>query len=84
MGVSLDQLSITGRIVASGLLVDGSIVMTDEVRKRLLAGSGHLDAISHSVSRMRVPLIASALTTILTFVCGLLIPGGPRREPELA
>ena len=36
MGMALDQMSLSGLIVALGLLVDGSIVMTDEVRKRLL------------------------------------------------
>ena len=75
MGVSLDQLSITGLIVAIGLLVDGSIVMTDEIRKRFMEGQPPLDAIGGAVGRMRVPLIASALTTILTFMPMALMPG---------
>ncbi len=37
-GIPIHQMSITGLIVALGLLVDGAIVMTDEVRKRLQAG----------------------------------------------
>jgi multidrug efflux pump subunit AcrB len=74
-GMALHQLSITGLIVAIGLLVDGSIVMTDEIRKRLLNGHTPLKAITDSVDRLRVPLIASALTTILTFMPMALVPG---------
>ena len=36
-------MSVTGLVVALGLLVDGSIVMTDEIRKRLLTGRAASD-----------------------------------------
>ncbi len=75
MGMALHQTSISGLIVALGLLVDGSIVMTDEVRKRLLQGQSKLDAISGSVDRLRVPLISSALTTVLAFMPMAILPG---------
>ncbi|MCB1689344.1 MAG: efflux RND transporter permease subunit [Halioglobus sp.] len=75
MGMALHQMSISGLIVALGLLVDGSIVMTDEVRKRLLQGQSPIDAISGSVDRLRVPLISSALTTVLAFVPMAILPG---------
>ncbi len=75
MGMALHQMSVTGLIVALGLLVDGSIVMTDEVRKRLLAGAPPLDAITGSVDRLRVPLIASAVTTILAFMPMAILAG---------
>jgi multidrug efflux pump subunit AcrB len=75
MGMALHQMSVTGLIVALGLLVDGSIVMTDEIRKRLLQGHSRLEAIRGSVDRLRVPLIASALTTILAFMPMAIMPG---------
>ncbi len=75
MGMALHQMSISGLIVALGLLVDGSIVMTDEVRKRLLQGQSAIDAISGSVDRLRIPLISSALTTVLAFMPMALLPG---------
>jgi multidrug efflux pump subunit AcrB len=77
MGIALHQMSVTGLIVALGLLVDGSIVMTDEVRKRLLLGHNALDAITGSVDRLRVPLLASALTTVLAFMPMAILPGPP-------
>lgn len=75
MGMALHQMSISGLIVALGLLVDGSIVMTDEVRKRLLQGQSAIDSISGSVDRLRVPLISSALTTVLAFMPMAILPG---------
>jgi multidrug efflux pump subunit AcrB len=75
LGMPLQQMSVSGLIVALGLLVDGSIVMTDEIRKRLLQGHSPLEAIRGSVDRLRVPLIASALTTVLAFMPMAILPG---------
>lgn len=74
-GVALHQMSITGLVVALGLLVDGSIVMTDEIRKRLLRGRSPLEAITASVHRLRIPLLSSTATTILTFMPLVVLPG---------
>jgi multidrug efflux pump subunit AcrB len=73
--VPIHQMSVTGLVVALGLLVDGSIVMVDECRKRLLEGLRALDAILGSVSRLRIPLISSTLTTILAFTPMAILPG---------
>jgi multidrug efflux pump subunit AcrB len=74
-GMALHQMSICGLIVALGLLVDGSIVMTDEIRKRLLQGQRPFEAIASSVGRLRIPLISSAVTTILAFMPMAIMPG---------
>ncbi|QFU76168.1 efflux RND transporter permease subunit [Halioglobus maricola] len=74
-GMALHQMTICGLIVALGLLVDGSIVMTDEIRKRLLEEQTPYDAIAGAVSRLRIPLLSSALTTILAFMPMALMPG---------
>ena len=75
IGLPIHQMSVTGLVVALGLLVDGSIVMTDEVRKRLLNGEQAIDAIGASVTRLRTPLLSATATTILTFVPMVLLPG---------
>ena len=75
IGLPIHQMSVTGLVVALGLLVDGSIVMTDEVRKRLVAGATPADAISASVNRLRVPLLSSTATTVLAFLPMVILPG---------
>ena len=68
-------MSVTGLVVALGLLVDGSIVMTDEIRKRLMSGLQPIEAMKGAVSRMRIPLMSSTLTTVLAFIPLVLLPG---------
>ncbi len=74
-GIPIHQMSITGLIVALGLLVDGAIVMTDEVRKRLQAGARKLQAVDKAVRRLTIPLIASTATTVFAFMPMALLPG---------
>ena len=57
-GVPIHQMSVTGLIVALGLLVDAAIVMPDEIRTRLAAGETRLAAVDQSVRRLVAPLIA--------------------------
>ncbi|MEM6441444.1 MAG: efflux RND transporter permease subunit, partial [Pseudomonadota bacterium] len=75
MGIPIHQMSVTGMIVALGLLVDAAIVMTDEVRKRLAGGMSRADAVGDSVKRLGAPLLASTVTTALAFMPMALLPG---------
>lgn len=74
-GISIHQMSVTGLIVALGLLVDAAIVMTDEIRKRLAEGAPRLESIRNSVRTLAVPLLASTATTVLAFMPMALLPG---------
>lgn len=73
--VPIHQMSVTGLVVALGLLVDGSIVMVDECRKRLLEGLKPIDAMTGAVSRLRIPLLSSTVTTVLAFLPMAILPG---------
>ncbi len=75
LAVPIHQMSVTGLIVALGLLVDAAIVMTDEVGKRVAAGMARMSAVSDAVRRLFAPLFASTVTTILSFLPLLLLPG---------
>ncbi len=75
LGVPIHQMSVTGLIVALGLLVDAAIVMTDEVRRKLAAGEARLAAVDGAVRRLAAPLLASTVTTVLAFMPMLLLPG---------
>lgn len=75
LAVPIHQMSVTGLIVALGLLVDAAIVMTDEVGKRLREGLSRIASVAGSVRRLTMPLAASTITTILSFLPLLLLPG---------
>ncbi|MEM9968531.1 MAG: efflux RND transporter permease subunit [Pseudomonadota bacterium] len=75
IGLPIHQMSVTGLIVALGLLVDAAIVMTDEVRRRLVDGMARVDAVRDAVRRLATPLLASTVTTALAFTPMILLPG---------
>ncbi|MEM7191284.1 MAG: efflux RND transporter permease subunit [Pseudomonadota bacterium] len=75
VGIPIHQMSVTGLIVALGLLVDAAIVMTDEIRKKLADGLPRLQAVDYAVRRLFGPLIASTITTVLAFMPMVLLPG---------
>ena len=75
IGLPIHQMSVTGLIVALGLLVDAAIVMSDEIRQRLLNGVARADAVGQAVRRLRAPLFASTVTTALSFTPMILLPG---------
>lgn len=75
-GQQIHQMSIFGIIVAIGLLIDNAIVITDEIRANLQDKAlSRLDALTHSLQHLFVPLLASTLTTILGFMPIFLLPG---------
>ena len=77
VGIPIHQMSITGLIVALGLLVDAGIVMTDEIRKKLEQSGERQQAVRDAVKRLAVPLLASTVTTALAFVPMAILPGPP-------
>ncbi|WP_422344683.1 efflux RND transporter permease subunit [Parasphingorhabdus sp.] len=76
LGRPINQISITGLIVALGLLVDAAIVMTDSVRRHLLDGTSPRESVRLSVQRLWLPLFSSTLTTVLAFLPLVILPGG--------
>jgi hypothetical protein len=66
IGLPIHQMSVTGLIVALGLLVDAGIVMTDEIGQRLRAGMARAVAVGEAVRRLFMPLMASTVTTALS------------------
>ena len=73
--IPLHQMSVTGLVIALGLLIDNAIVVVDEVQQKLKLGLKAERAISRSVSYLAVPLLASNATTVLTFMPIALLPG---------
>ncbi len=76
LNVPIHQMSVTGLIIALGLLIDNAIVVVDEIQVEMEHGEKPLDALLKTVNYLKVPLFASTLTTILTFLPIVLLPGG--------
>jgi len=75
LSVPLHQISITGLIIALGLLIDNAIVAVNEYEKERRRGHLVSEAVSLTVKRLVVPLSASTVTTSLTFMPIAAMPG---------
>jgi multidrug efflux pump subunit AcrB len=77
--IPLHQMSVTGMILALGLLIDNAIVIVDEVQSALDEGLPIREAIRQRVEHLAVPLGGSTLTTVLAFA-PLILMIGPAAE----
>jgi multidrug efflux pump subunit AcrB len=75
LSIPIHQMSVTGLIVALGLLIDNAIVMVEEVRSKIVAGMPALQSVRASVRHLAMPLFGSTLTTALAFLPIALLPG---------
>ncbi|MEP3481355.1 MAG: efflux RND transporter permease subunit [Fuerstiella sp.] len=74
-GIPIHQMSVTGLIIAIGLLIDNAIVVVDEVSQKLQRGKTALEAVGKTVRHLAVPLFGSTFTTALAFAPIALMPG---------
>ncbi len=74
-GIPIHQMSITGLIIAMGLLIDNAIIAADEIDLSLRHGLAPVAAVGDMVSRLFAPLLASTVTTALAFAPIALMEG---------
>ncbi|MEO1689917.1 MAG: efflux RND transporter permease subunit [Cyanobacteria bacterium J06631_6] len=74
--IPIHQMSVTGLIIALGLLIDNAIVVVDEIKAEMDEGVEPLQAVVKTVDYLKAPLFASTLTTVMTFLPIALLPGG--------
>jgi multidrug efflux pump len=75
-GVPINQMSVTGLVVALGITVDNAIVMVDDIAQRRRGGCDGRTAVKQAISHLWLPLFGSTVTTILAFLPIVLTPGG--------
>ena len=75
LSIPIHQMSVTGLIVALGLLIDNAIVIVEEVRSRIVKGESVQQSITQSVRHLGMPLFGSTLTTTLAFLPIATLPG---------
>ncbi|MBY0563099.1 MAG: efflux RND transporter permease subunit [Hyphomonadaceae bacterium] len=76
LGYSLNQLSIAGFVLALGLLVDDSIVVTENISRHLRNGLQPREAAIAGVEEINVAVIGCTATLLLAFVPIMALPEG--------
>ncbi|MEZ8342631.1 efflux RND transporter permease subunit [Vibrio cyclitrophicus] len=74
-GVPINQMSVTGLIVALGIMVDNAVVMVDTIQAYRLKGQQRAEATINALKHLWLPLLGSTLTTVLAFAPIILMPG---------
>lgn len=76
MGFTLNQLAITGFIVALGLLVDDSIVVTENIARHLRMGKARLQAALDGTKQIAVAVLGCTATLLFAFLPLVFLPEG--------
>lgn len=74
-GYELHKLTIVGLIVAIGILVDNSIVITEGIKRNLDDGLDRIESAKKAIHDNSIPVLSSTLTTIAAFVVLVVLPG---------
>lgn len=75
LGYSLNQLSIAGFVLALGLLVDDSIVATENIARHLRMGKSRIEAALAGTRQIMVAILGCTATLIFAFMPLLALPG---------
>ncbi|MFA5123037.1 efflux RND transporter permease subunit [Zavarzinia sp.] len=75
-GFSLNQLSIAGFVLALGLLVDDSIVVTENIARHLREGMSRMQAAISGMGQIAVAVVGCTATLMLAFLPLLFLPEG--------
>ncbi|MBV8972026.1 MAG: efflux RND transporter permease subunit, partial [Sphingomonadaceae bacterium] len=75
-GFTLNQLSIAGFIIALGLLVDDSIVVTENIARRLREGEGRATAAIEGTRQIAVAVLGCTGVLLLAFLPLAFLPEG--------
>lgn len=74
-GFSLNQLSIAGFVVALGLLVDDSIVVTENIARFMREGHSRMQAAILGTRQIALAVLGCTATLLFAFLPLLLLPG---------
>jgi HAE1 family hydrophobic/amphiphilic exporter-1 len=75
LGLSLNVMSLGGLALATGLVVDDSIVVLESIAKARERGLGILDAAIAGTKEVSMAVVASTLTTIAVFLPLVFVQG---------
>ena len=74
-GFSINLISLIGLIIVSGMLVDDTIIVTENIWRRLENGEEFTTAIVDGATEMIAPVTASVLTTVAAFAPMMFMTG---------
>jgi len=74
-GKTINSISLSSLVIASGMVVDAAIVVVDNVHRRIERGDAVRQAAILGTQEMFLAIVATVLTTVVVFLPMLFIPG---------
>ena len=81
-GSNINSLILFGLILATGIVVDDAIVVSEEIADRIEKGDSPLEAAQTAMQELAGAIVATSLVLVAVFVPVLLIPGSIGRLYE--
>jgi len=75
MGMNLNAITILALVIALGMLVDNSVVISENFARLRQEGQGANEAAMNSVAQLWLPITATVMTTIAAFLPMLVTTG---------
>ncbi|HKM06712.1 MAG TPA: efflux RND transporter permease subunit, partial [Sphaerochaeta sp.] len=76
MGITINLMSLSGLVAALGMVVDGSIVMLEQIYRYYKGGDFSVtQSIDRASDEIGAPILASTLTTVVVFIPIAMLSG---------
>lgn len=74
-GVSLNIVSLTGLILALGMMIDNAIIVTDNIGQYRVKGGSLDESCIRGTNEVMIPMLSASLTTIAVFIPLVFVSG---------
>ena len=74
-GVSINTISLFAFVLVTGIMVDDAVIIMENIFRHLQMGKPKKNAVIDGVAEVMMPVIASAITTVLAFLPMLIMSG---------
>ena len=75
IGLTINIISLSGLILGVGMMVDNTIILTDNITARWLRGEGLRQAVVRGTGEVTGPMLSSVLTTCAVFIPLVFVSG---------
>lgn len=75
MGVSINTISLFAFVLVTGIMVDDAVIIVENIHRHFQMGKPLKAAVIDGTAEVMLPVISSALTTILAFLPMLIMTG---------
>jgi multidrug efflux pump subunit AcrB len=75
VGITINIISLSGLILGVGMIVDNTIVLTDNITARWQRGDDLRTAVLSGTAEVRAPMLSSVLTTCAVFIPLIFVSG---------